>query len=127
MKQAILLSVLLLVGCGHIGTSYAGNEQGNLTVYLKGSNDNMIVAGNLRCNMSTGEFMTVNITKPDYVKVSTFGKFSPGKIDVKPGDYIRIEARDNLFNINYVMTKIPPAIAKNELLGLTKASCLRRS
>lgn len=129
MKQALILSLILLAACGHIGPTYASNEQGNVTIYLRGNSNNLVAVSKVRCNMSQGEFATTTINDNDSIKVSMGmgGAIGSGRINVKPGDFVRIEARQNLFVVNYILTKMPPEVAKNELIGTTKATCLRRS
>lgn len=145
MKKAILLS-LLLSACNATGPAYTGKEDGNLIVYrpdhiLYGASYYSVEIGNGReCRLGNGGLFTTQIEGQSMVSAAKFSLPGTSRIKVKPGDFVKIEAKASRFfgafgggliagtameGLDseagpYSLTKVDPAKARQELQGLNR-------
>jgi hypothetical protein len=151
MRRLSILSLIALTACSATGAKYSGDETTNFTAYrpsqfLYFSKDYPITINGQECDLSNGGFFTTDI-KGTTLEASTWNFAGTSRIDVKPGDYVKVEFSDarmwgqgmsgltggaigqaateggNRITSSdgpFILTKVPAAQAKQELVGLSR-------
>ena len=94
MKLIPLL--FLLTACYASGPEYTGHEKGNLIIYrpntmlFSGHTNNVSVNGH-DCDLNTGGFFVTHIDGPTIVTAQKWSMAGTSRVNVKPGDYVRVE------------------------------------
>lgn len=152
MRISLLLALLLLSACYATGTSYNGKVGGNLVIYRPnqllyfGTYYPVAVDGK-ECEMGVGGYFVTNIKKPTELTAARWNFSGTSRLNVKPGDYVKVEMKDSRMVSQglsgmfggaagqaategsnriatddgpFILTKIPAAQAKKDLVGLNQ-------